>query len=208
MNAAPEKFPRSLLAIMAGFGLLMLSLVAVLWFRRETEELCPVCARTRAVQAWLVPFTDRAYYTEHQIQDSELTRALEELGYVDPHEHPWLLITGTGPGGRQQLGGGLTIAQGLLTPSVGQFTRLLHRHADEAVVARWLARMGHPQHAYMVRNVADALVQEEYPDAERFRARLAEVAGFERSLQIYRLGNVDEPETRTPPRLLHQRPPR
>ena len=208
MTRPTAQFPRPLLAMMAAFGLFIVGLALMLWFRLEYEELCPQCARTRTVQDWLIPFTDRPYYSFATSEETALTKALEEFGYVDPHEHPWLLISGTGPGPKQNLGGGLVIAQGIVSPSVAEFLRLLHRYADEQETAYWLARMTMPQHAYMVRNVADACVKETYADASAFRTRLNEIKWTERRLQFYRLGEVDEPEVRTPPRLLHQRPPR
>ena len=208
MTRPNTPFPRPLLAMMAAFAGLIVGLALVLWYRLEYEELCPQCARTRTVQDWLVPFTERPYYSFATVEESALTKALEEFQYVDPHEHPWLLISGTGPGPKQNLGGGLVIAQGVLSPSVAELVRLLHRHTDEKETAYWLARMTMPQHAYMVRNVADACVKESYADAATFRTRLNEIKWTERQLQIYRLGEVDEPEVRTPPRLLHQRPPR
>jgi len=207
MSRAPQPFPRSLIVIMAGFGLLVMTLPLVFWFQLEYYEVCPVCARKRDVQEWLVPFTYHPYYHYAVIHETPLSVVVEELGYVDPHEHDWLRVHGFGPGTREIHGEGFPIAQGLVTPQMGEFVRLIHRHLTEEEVAYWFARMTHPQHAYVVRNIADQCVLQQYADTAAFRARLDEVASEQRRLQAFRLGvNIDEPQTRTPPRLLYERP--
>jgi hypothetical protein len=208
MSRGPEKFPRPLLAVMALFAVLVLALPLVVWFRLEYYEVCPQCARKRDVQQWLVPFTRNSYYDFSVIEDSPLTARLLEYQYVPAHEHRWLIVRGSGPGNTDILGEGLRVAPGLVSPSIASFVDLLQRHTDPETVAYWFARMTHPQQADFVRNVADTCARESFADAETFRARLREIAAYERRLLIERLGRVDEPESRTPPRLLYQRPSR
>jgi len=208
MSRSHEKFPRPLLAIMALFAALVLMLPLMFWFRLEYYEVCPRCARKRDVQQWLIPFTRTSYYDFHLVEDSPLTARLHEFGYVDEHEHGWLMVRGNGPGTTDILGEGVRVAPGLISPSIASFVELLHRHTDDATVGYWFARMTHPQQSDFVRNVADKCARESFADAEAFRARLKEIAAYERRLLIERLGRVDEPEARTPPRLLYQRPPR
>jgi hypothetical protein len=208
MSRSHEKFPRPLLAVMALFAVLVLALPLLFWFRLEYYEVCPQCARQRDVQRWLIPFTGTSYYDFHVIEDSPLTVRLEEFAYVDEHEHAWLIVRGNGPGTTDILGEGLRVAPGLVSPSIASFVDLLQRHTDPETVAYWFARMTHPQQSDFVRNVADKCARESFADAEAFRGRLKEIAAFERRLLIERLGRVDEPEARTPPRLLYQRPPR
>jgi hypothetical protein len=208
MTANRERFPRPLLAVMAGFALLVLGLPLIFWFRQEYYELCPQCARLRDVQRWLVPFTEAPYYSFTQTQESPLTLKLHEFGYLDEHEHNWLLVEGRGPGDRIIRGEGVHIASGLTTATIAPFVSLLHQHTDPETEAYWFARMTHPQHAAVVRNVADRCSRESFTDATTFRERLTQIAAFEHREMLFRLGPVHEPEIRTPPRLLYQRPPR
>lgn len=208
MTPGPDKFPRPLLALLALFALLVLTLPLVFWFRLDYYEVCPQCARKRDVQEWLVPFTRTAYYRFEVIEDSPLTTRLIEYEYLPAHEHEWLVVHGTGPGANRILGEGLRVAPGLISSSIAPFVELLQRHTDAATVGYWFARMAHPQQAEFVRNVADRCARESYADAEGFRTRLAAITAHERRLLRERLGRVDEPETRTPPRLLYQRPSR
>lgn len=201
--------PRGLLAIMLGFAVLVTAAPLIIWFRLDYYEVCASCARKRDVQEWLIPFTRHAYYRYALELESPLSEVLEDLRLVDDHAHDWLLVHGEGPGSREFMGEGYPVAQGLITPAMGDFVRLLHRHLEKDELGYWFARMTHPQHAYVVRNIADQMVQESYVDAETFRARLRQVGDLERSMQRFRLGlTIDEPEARTPPRLLYQRSPR
>ncbi|HAV61992.1 MAG TPA: hypothetical protein DCY13_06470 [Verrucomicrobiales bacterium] len=194
---------------MAGFALLAVSLPLLFWFRLDYYEACARCARKREVQEWLIPFTRIAYYEYRQEMETPLSPVLAELGYVDPHDHDWLIIHGTGPGTEELMGEGFPLAQSLVTASMGRFVRLLDQHLEEEEVGYWFARMSDPQHAYVVRNIADQIVQESYADAAAFRARLEKVGAHERALHRYRMGLlIDEPEARTPPRLLYERSPR
>lgn len=207
--AKSEPMPRLLIFIMIGFGLFVTILPSIFWFRSEYYEVCPRCAHKREVQEWLIPFTDKPYYQHFTIRDTTLSKTVEDLQLVDDHDHLWLQAHGSGPGGRVIYGEGFLIAHGLITPSVGEFVRLLDRYSDEEQMAYWIARITHPEHSYVVRNVADQCAGRSYENAETFNQRLEEVAKFEISQQRYRLGIfIDEPETRTPPRLLYQRPPR
>jgi len=208
MNSGPDKFPRPLLAVMVIFGLLVIMLPLIFWFRLDYYEVCPRCARQRDVQQWLIPFTRSAYYTFTQVTDSPLTTKLLEMKYVDEHEHLWLVVRGTGPGTAEITGEGVRVAPGLITPSIGPFVGLLHQYTQPETEAYWFARMTHPQQADFVRNVADTCVKETFADAETFRKRLQEITAYERRLLIDRLGRANEPEARTPPRLLYQRPSR
>lgn len=208
MTASSERFPRPLLAVLAVFALLVLGLPLIFWFRQEYYEVCPQCARLRDVQRWLVPFTETPYYTFTQTEDTPLTLKLVEFGYLDEHEHTWLVVQGSGPGTREVRGEGVHIAGGLTTPSIAPFVSLLHQHTDPETLAYWFARMTHPQHAAAARNVADRCSRESFPDAAAFRERLRQIAAFEHRELLFRLGPVHEPEIRTPPRLLYQRSPR
>jgi hypothetical protein len=118
MTANRERFPRPLLAVMAGFALLVLGLPLIFWFRQEYYEVCPQCARLRDVQRWLVPFTESSYYTFTQTEDTPLTLKLNEFGYLDEHEHRWLMVEGRGPGDRIIRGEGVHIASGLTTATI------------------------------------------------------------------------------------------
>jgi len=208
MNRPREKLPLPLLAVPGCFALLVAGLLLIFWYRIEYFEVCPQCARMRDVQEWLVPFTRSSYYTHHEVGDSALTTLLDEWRYVDEHEHQWLLVRGVGPGSHELTGEGVRVAPALITPSVAPFVSLLHQHTDAETEAYWFARMTHPHHADFVRNVADRCAREQFADAAAFRDRLRQIADDERRLLIERLGRVHEPETRTPPRLLYQRPPR
>lgn len=208
MSGSREKFPRPLLAVMGLFALLVLVLPLMFWFRLEYYEVCPLCARKQEVQRWLIPFTRTAYYEFRQIEDSPLTVQLAEFKYLDEHEHGWLIVRGNGPGAAEIMGEGVRVAPGLVTPAIGPFVGLLHRYTDPETEAYWFARMTHPHHADFVRNVAETCVKESFADADTFRQRLGEIQRHERFLLLQRLIRVDEPEARTPPRLLYQRPPR
>ena len=203
-TSGPETFPRPLLALMALFAMAVLTLPLIFWFRLEYYEVCPVCARVRDVQDWLIPFTRAPYYTFATIEDSPLTTRLIDYGYVDEHPHKWLLVRGSGPGTTDIMGEGLRVVAGLTTPSIAPFVDLLHQHTDPATEAYWFARMTHPQQADFVRNVADRCTKETFADAGTFRKRLAETTTFQRQLLTFRLGRINEPESRTQPRLLNQ----
>jgi hypothetical protein len=208
MTANRERFPRPLLAVMGGFALLVVGLPLIFWCRQEYYEVCPQCARLRDVQRWLVPFAETPYYTFTQTEDTALTLKLIELGYLDEHQHVWLMVQGSGPGSREIRGEGVHIATGLTTPSIAPFVGLLHQYTDPETLAYWFARMTHPQHAAVARNVADRCSRESFTDADNFRERLRQIAAFEHREMLFRLGPVHEPEIRTPPRLLYQRSPR
>lgn len=198
--------PRLLIFIMIGFGVFVIILPSVFWFRSEYYEVCPRCAHKQEVQEWLIPFTNVPYYRYLQIRDTSLSMAADELGLVAEHEHLWLRGHGSGPGDRDVYGEGFLIAQGLITPSVGDFVRLLDRYSDEETMAYWVARITHPQHSYVVRNIADRCAGQAYESADAFNERLEQVARSEILQQRFRLGSfIDEPEARTPPRLLYQR---
>ncbi|MBI1176659.1 hypothetical protein GC207_04385 [bacterium] len=205
MTPANEKFPRSLLAIMAFFSLLVIILPLVFWFRLDYYEVCPTCAREREVQDWLIPFTRTPYYTYTQIEDTPLTAELAKLHYVDQHQHHWLIIRGVGPGNDEIIGEGVRVAPGLITPAIAPFVELLHKYTDPETEAYWFARMTHPQQSDFVRKVAEQITTESFADGEAFRERLRALKSSERRLLIARWGRVYEPQERTPPRLLYQR---
>ena len=207
--AKTHRIPRLLIVGLILFALFVLALPSVFWFRVEYYDICPNCARKREVQDWLVPFTSKVYYRYVLPQDTELTLALEEFELVDAHEHRWLKGHGYGPGERVTYGEGFNIAQSLTTPSVGKFVRLLQRYSDEDAMAYWFARMTHSDHSYVVRNVADQCVDRSYADATAFNEHLALVAREQIQIHHFRLNiDFDEPESRTPPRLLYERPSR
>jgi hypothetical protein len=207
--AKSEPMPRLLVLIMVAFGAVVLVLPSVFWFRSEYYEVCPRCAQKREVQDWLIPFTATPYYRYLEVKDTALSVAAKDLGMVEEHDHIWLKGHGHGPGGDNLYGEGFLIAHGLVTPTVGEFVRLLDLYSDDEEMAYWVARITHPQHSYVVRNIADNCVGRSYENADSFNQHLAEVARKEISQQRYRLGyNIHEPEARTPPRLLYQRPPR
>lgn len=207
--ARSKSFPKSLLVLLIGFGLFVISLPFIFWFRLDYYEVCPICARKQDVQKWLVPFTRTAYYTYAQLQETTLSATLDELKLVEPHEHLWLIAHGEGPGPQVIFGEGFPISQGLTTPCMGPFVRLLNRHTDEATVGFWFARITRPEYSYAVRNVADKCVGKTYESDEAFQTYLTQVGTLELSQQRFRIGRIiDEPQTRTPPRLLYQRPSR
>jgi len=203
-----DRVTRLLIFISIGFGLFVITLPAIFWYRLEYYEVCPQCALTRDVQEWLVPFTYQPYYTYHELKETELFKAVTDLHLVDPHEHEWLQVQGSGPGFKEIYGEGFSISQGLTMPSVGEFVRLLSRYTDEETMSYWFARITRPEHSYVVRNVADKCVGRSYENAGAFKDYLNTVAAIEFSQQRFRLGNfVNEPQTRTPPRLLYERSP-
>ena len=170
--AKSEPMPRLLIWIMIGFGAFVFTLPSVFWFRNDFYEVCPMCAHRRDVQEWLVPFTNKPYYRYLEVKDTELSRAAFDLGLVGDHEHLWLQGHGSGPGQQDLYGEGFLIAQGLVTPSVGEFVRLLDRYSDDEAMAFWLARITHPQHSYVVRNIADNCAGRSYEDANAFNEHL------------------------------------
>jgi hypothetical protein len=208
MTTGNDKFPRSLLAIMAAFSLLVITLPLVFWFRLDYFEVCPTCARKREVQQWLIPFTRTPYYTYARVEDSPLTHELIKLHYLDEHKHEWLLVRGSGPGDNEMMGEGLRLTPGLVSPAIAPFVDLLHKFTDPPTEAYWFARMTHFQQADFVNKVALIITKESFADGEAFREQLQKVASVERRRLISRWGKVYEPEERTPPRLLYQRPPR
>lgn len=208
MSRSRDKLPWPLLLLVGFFGLLVLGLPLVFWYRLEYLEVCPQCARVRDCQDWLIPFSRTSYYTHREVQDTALTTQLVAWQYVDAHAHQWLLVRGVGPGSHEITGEGVRVAPALITPAIAPFVERLHEFTDAATEAYWFARMTHPHHADFVRNVADRCARERFADAGTFRDRLRQIASEERRLMLDRLGRVHEPETRTPPRLLYQRPPR
>ena len=204
-----NRISRLLIVSAVLFGLFVITLPAVFWYRLEYYEVCPQCAQKRETQEWLIPFTYRSYYNYYELRDTELFKAVTALKLVDEHEHQWLQVKGNGPGFKKIYGAGFSISQGLTTPSVGEFVRLLDRYSDEEAMAYWFARITDPEHSYVVRNVADRCVGRSYEDAVAFNDHVNEVAKIEISQQRFRLSyTVNEPETRTPPRLLYERSPR
>jgi hypothetical protein len=203
-----EKFPRSLVLIMAAFALMVLTVPLLFWYQIEYFEVCPQCARKREVQQWLIPFTRIPYYTYAKIEDSPLTDKLVEFGYLEKHDHRWLVVISNGPGGDENLGEGVRVAPGLISPSIAPFVGLLHRYTDPTTEAYWFARMTHQQQSEFVRNVADDCTKLAYTNADEFAVQLRRSAIQMRQLLYARWGRVDEPQARTPPRLLYQRPPR
>jgi hypothetical protein len=199
-----HRIPRLLILVTVCFGLFVVTLPAIFWYRLEYLEVCPRCAQVRDVQEWLIPFTRESYYKYYQLKETSLFNAITDLQLVDAHEHEWLQTAGHGPGFKEIRGEGFGISQGLTGSSVGEFVRLLNRYSDEEAMAYWFARITRPEHSYVVRNVADQCVGRSYENAEAFNNYLNEVSERELSQQRFRLGqNIHEPEPRTPPRLLY-----
>jgi len=206
MMSKSSHMPRGLIILMIGFGLFVITLPAVFWYRTDYYDVCPLCAEKRDVQEWLVPFTYTPYYTYYQAQATPLSETLKELNLVDEHDHHWLQGHGNGPGFREIYGEGFLISHGLITSSMGEFVRLIDRFGDDEEMAYWFARITRPEHSYVVRNIADKCVARSYADAEAFHEYLDEVASLEFSQQRFRLGRLtDVPKARTPPRLLYER---
>lgn len=204
-----QRIPLLLVVAAVGFGLFVVTLPAVFWYRLEYYEVCPFCAQKREVQEWLVPFTYTPYYTYVELKETSLFNAVADLRLVEAHEHEWLQVQGHGPGFKEIHGEGFSISQGLTAPAVGEFVRLLDRYSDEKAMAYWFARITRPEHSYVVRNIADKCIRRSYQSAEAFNKYLNEVAELEFRQQRFRLNyTLDEPEPRTPPRLLYQRSPR
>jgi len=84
-----------------------LGIFYLVWSSRfHYVSICPICGKIESTVNWQLPFTDTTYWTNNKVVDTPLSYALASSGQVNPHQHDWHFVTGSGNRIRCALGDG------------------------------------------------------------------------------------------------------
>ena len=104
------------------FALLLIGAVVVLPFSTfGSVSVCVTCGRTSSATDFQLPLIPVTYWRHRRFEETQLSTAAGNLGFLKPHSHEWSLIHGGGNGILCALGKGGELDATVRSAEVAQF---------------------------------------------------------------------------------------
>src|SRR5690606_25765280 len=108
--------------------------------------ICARCGEGRSTSRRQLPILSIAYWTTHQVDETELSRVVSATNLVGPHDHEWLFVHGNSfPFFSCALGRDRGVVNVAHWPPVAAFVKNVAEYDSPEAARLWLEQLLNPR---------------------------------------------------------------